>query len=249
MRYFVIALSFILFVSCIRSKSEVTAQSIVDKAIEEACSGNCERASIDFTFRDRCYIRTRKGSLFTYQRITSDSNGVTRDVLSNERFQRFRNDTLLEIPDSMAVKYANSVNSVHYFSQLPYGLNDEAARKELIGSTTIKGKPYYKIRVTFSEEKGGKDFEDIFIYWIHKELFLVDYVAYSYITDGGGIRFREAYNPRVINGIRFVDYRNYKPLAPLANLSLIDSLFKAQQLVLLSNIETEAVGVTLLPEN
>ena len=249
MKYFVIVFSIFLLVSCDRSKSELTAQSIVDRAIEKACSGNRERAMIDFTFRDRCYIRTRNGSVFTYERITSDSNGVTRDVLSNDRFERYRNDTLLVIPDSMAVKYANSVNSVHYFSQLPYGLNDIAVRKELLGSCTIDGKPYHKIRVTFSEDKGGKDFEDIFIYWIHKELFTVDFLAYSYITDGGGIRFREAYNPRVIEGIRFVDYGNYKPLDPSAKLLQTDSLFEAKQLVLLSTIETEAVGVALISEN
>ena len=36
--------------------------------------------------------------------------------------------------------------------------------------------------------------------------------TYSYIeSDGIGLRFREAFNERYINGIRFVDYNNYKP--------------------------------------
>ena len=35
-------------------------------------------------------------------------------------------------------KYAsNSVNAVHYFSVLPFGLNDEAVRKKLLSSFTI----------------------------------------------------------------------------------------------------------------
>lgn len=247
MKYLIFVFGLFLFVSCTRHDNDSKVQSIVDKAIRIACNGNCDKAIVDFTFRDRCYVRTRKGANYTYQRITSDSSGVTIDIVSNTGFERYRNDTLLAIPDSMATKYSNSVNSVHYFSQLPYGLNDVAVNKELLGISEIKGKSYYKIQVTFSEENGGEDFEDIFIYWINKESFIVDYLAYSYKTSGGGIRFREAYNPRVIGGIRFVDYKNYEPLEPNADLYRIEMLFETKKLKLLSTIETEAIGVTLIP--
>lgn len=92
---------------------------------------------------------------------------------------------------------------------------------------------------------GGKDFDDVFMYWIHKQNFTVDYFAYKYSVEGGGIRFREAYNARIIEGIRFVDYNNYKPESKDVSLEKLDSLFEKGALKLLSTIETEDITVTL----
>ncbi|MBX2827613.1 MAG: deoxyribose-phosphate aldolase [Flavobacteriaceae bacterium] len=234
-----------LLISCGEKTPELTAQQIVDKSIANACQGHCEHAMIDFTFRDRCYISKRKGGAYSLERIISDSTGVTHDILKNNGFTRYKNDTLVQVPDSMVTRYANSVNSVHYFAQLPFGLNASAVNKQLLGEDTINGEPYFEVGVTFNEENGGTDFEDEFVYWIHQENFTVDYLAYSYATDGGGIRFREAYNPREVNGIRFVDYNNYKPKSLDIPLTTLDSLFQANQLKLLSKIETESVGVVV----
>ena len=249
MKYLGLLVGLLLFVSCQEKEPALTAQRIVDSAIATACSGNCGHATIDFTFRDRCYVSKRQDGAFQYERITSDSLGVTHDILNNQGFQRFRNDTLLRVPDSMVTRYSNSVNSVHYFAQLPYGLNDPAVKKELLGEDTIKGVPYYEVAVSFAEEGGGTDFEDTFVYWIHKEAYTIDYLAYAYATDGGGIRFREAYNPRTVNGIRFVDYNNYKPASLDIALESLDDLFEEGSLKLLSKIETESVGVKLSATN
>ena len=67
------------------------------------------------------------------------------------------------LADSTRSKLSNAVNSVHYFAYLPYGLNGSAVHKELLGTTTLKNKEYYKIRVTFSEAGGGEDYEDVFM--------------------------------------------------------------------------------------
>ena len=84
------------------------------------------------------------------------------------------------------------------------------------------------------------------MYWVHSENYTVDYLAYSYATDGGGIRFREAYNPRKVNGIRFVDYRNYKPNTLTVALEDLDDWFQADSLQLLSTIENTSISVDLL---
>ncbi|MEM7086210.1 MAG: DUF6503 family protein [Bacteroidota bacterium] len=239
--------SVIVLFSCQEKETPLTAQHIVDQAIQTSCNGLCDHVKIDFTFRDRCYVSTRVKNSYTLERITADSSGVTRDILSNDGFTRFKNDKLVNVPDSMVTRYSNSVNSVHYFAQLPFGLNDAAVQKELLGEDTIKGNPYFEVGVSFKEEGGGTDFQDKFVYWIHKENYTVDYLAYSYETDGGGIRFREAYNVRYVDGIRFVDYNNYKPQSLDIALKDLDVLFQKGALKLLSKIETESVGV-MLPE-
>ncbi|GAB5401439.1 MAG: hypothetical protein Aureis2KO_30240 [Aureisphaera sp.] len=234
-----------MFGACKDKTPNVTAQDIVDKTIFNACQGNCEHATIDFVFRDRKYISKRNNGSYSLERLTQDSTGLIHDIVTNEGFVRYKDDSLVKVPDSMVTRYSNSVNSVHYFAQLPFGLNAPAVNKELLGDAIIKGEPYYEIGVSFNENGGGTDFEDEFVYWIHKDRFTVDYLAYSYATDGGGIRFREAYNERLVNGIRFVDYNNYKPKSLKIQLTQLDSLFQANELKLLSKIETEEVRVQL----
>lgn len=237
-------------VACKEKTQPLTAQQIVDQAIEKAGGVLYEKAHIEFDFRDIHYISTRWGSRYSYERVQTDSAGAKiHDVLSNKGFERFINDSLVQVVDSMANKYANSVNSVHYFAYLPYGLNDKAVHKKLLGEKTLKGKNYYFIEVTFSEENGGEDHSDVFLYWINKETFLIDYLAYLYHTGEGGIRFREVFNSRTIKGIRLADYKNYKPFADDIDLHQIGELFDAGKLELLSEIVNENVAVEIVDQS
>jgi hypothetical protein len=221
------------------------AQAIVDKAIEVTGGEKFDNSVISFDFRGRHYKATRNNGLYTYSREFKDSIKTVKDVLSNNGFKRFINGELIKVADSMVPRYSASVNSVHYFSVLPFGLNDAAVNKEYLGAIELNGNNYHKIKVHFNEEGGGEDFEDVFVYWVDKESFKVDYIAYSYEEGRGlGLRFRRAYNERYVNGVRFVDYENYKP-ETVANTSLydLDKLFIDGELKLLSKIENENIKV------
>ncbi len=246
MKNLFLLVSILLLTSCNQTKKQLTAQQIVDTTIEKACQGNCDKATVSFTFRDFGYTSIRNQGDYKYTRLRKDSIGFVRDELSNAGFKRFINEAPIIVADTTAVKISDAVNSVHYFSQLPYGLNAAAVKKELTGETNIKNELYFKIKVTFGQEGGGTDFDDEFLYWIHKTNFTVDYLAYSYATNGGGIRYREAYNPRVIEGIRFVDYNNYKPSNLEFSLDELSVFFEKGALKLLSKIETENVRVSIL---
>lgn len=236
------------FISCVEKEEPLTANEIVQRAIETQCTGNCDQATIHFTFRNKGYSSTRDGGTYQLERIVSDSLGETRDVISNDGFQRFVNEELQPVADTTAIKFSDAVNSVHYFAQVPFGLEAPAVRKKLVGKTEINGQSYYEVEVTFSEEGGGTDFDDVFMYWIHETTFTVDYLAYKYAVNGGGVRFREAYNERRIEGIRFVDYNNYSPETTATPLQELPAQFENGQLKLLSKIETENVSVAI-PKN
>lgn len=245
MKHLLFCLAFLLIAMSCKQEQSFSAQVIVDNAIEVSGGEKIKNSTISFDFRDIHYKALRKNGIFQYERIFNDSLGQIRDVLSNDGFKRYVNEKKVTVIDSMAAKYARSVNSVHYFIVLPFGLNDAAVNKELLGEVTIKNRTYYKIKVTFSQEGGGDDYEDVFVYWIGKKDFKVDYLAYSYLdspTDFG-MRFREAYNERYVNGLRFVDYKNYKPEDDRTNLLSLDSLFDAGKLKLLSKIENENIVV------
>ncbi|MEM7107411.1 MAG: DUF6503 family protein [Bacteroidota bacterium] len=232
----------IVFVACTAAPD---ANEIVNKAIIASGGELFETTEIQFEFRDREYGHKKVEGNFEYVRIFEDSSRAIRDVLTNSGFTREIDGKVTAVPDTMAAKYSNSVNSVIYFALLPYGLNDAAVNKSYVELTTLDNKEYHKIKVTFNQEGGGEDHQDIFIYWIDTNENKVDYLAYSYETDGGGIRFRKAFNERIVNGIRFVDYVNYKPKSDLV-LTDIDKAYKEGALEELSKIELEEIKVNKL---
>ena len=96
----------------------------------------------------------------------------------------------------MANRYVASVDSVLYFVQLPLTLVDVAVLRKYLGMVNINGRTYHKIEVRFSEENGGHDFEDVYLYWFEGKTFSMDFLAYSYATNGGGVRFWKAFNKK-----------------------------------------------------
>lgn len=244
--FYQVSILFIVFIfGCNEHKKEnINADVIVNESIEASGGPKITTSVIGFDFRDKHYRAIRNKGIFQFERYIKDSTKTIKDVLMNKGFRRYIEDSLIEVPDTMAVKYAASVNSVHYFSVLPYGLNSKAVNKTFLETVSINGKDYYKIKVTFNEEGGGEDFEDVYVYWINSITKKVDYLAYSYNeSDGKGLRFREAYNERYVKGIRFLDYNNYKPKASYSNLLKLDSLFVKDDLELLSKIELKNITV------
>jgi len=217
------------------------AQFIVDHAIEHHGGTAYQNMSVEYQFRDKTYSINNDGSEYTYTRSFEKDNQQTKDALTNDgNFMRSINGETVELPDSMSRKYANSTNSVNYFAQLPYHLNDSAVNKTYEGETIIKDKKYQVLKVTFDEESGGDDFDDTYYYWFDAENYSLAYLAYNFHVDGGGVRFRSAYNQRTINGILFQDYVNYK--APKnTELATLPKLFEAGRLKELSRIELENI--------
>ncbi|WP_281540357.1 DUF6503 family protein [Maribacter aestuarii] len=238
-----IFLILILF-SCKQHEDLPTAQAIVDSSIEVSGGERYDKSQISFDFRDRQYSSEPIGKQKILKRRIKNDTLDLLDVKSPIKFERYSNGSLVILPDSTANTLANAVNSVHYFAYLPYGLNDAAVNKEHLGKVTIKEEEYYKVMVTFDQEGGGDDFDDVYIYWFNARSYKPDYLAYEFHVNGGGQRFREAFNERLVGGIRFVDYKNYKSNDLDVPIYKIDSLFEANELELLSEIRLENIAVS-----
>jgi len=222
------------------------AQRILDSALVKHGSRQLQQAELRFQFRERAYYMDREGGRYRYERRFSDSTGASvTDVLTNEGFTRLVDGDTVELSEKKAAAYANAVNSVFYFALLPYFLTDEAVQLSYLGQSTLEDQPYEKLRVTFREEGGGKDHEDEYVYWIHQDRHTMDYLAYNYEVDGGGARFRKAYNVRYINGVRFADYINMKPVPETIEVATFDQLYKQNKLKELSRIKTENIELQL----
>jgi len=201
-----------------------------------------EQSTLEFDFRDYHYKMTREGGMYRYERMFTDTSGrQIHDILTNRDFTRTINGEPVVLSAKDESAYSNSVNSVLYFATLPYSLADPAVQSEYLGEVTIHDTTYHKVKITFQEDGGGKDHEDQFVYWIRANDHFIDYLAYNYQTEGGGARFRVAYNERTIDGVRFADYKNLKPIPNTLAVETFDSLYQAGQLEQVSVIETANV--------
>ena len=213
---------------------QMDANDIVDACIKKHGGDKYNNAHFFFDFRKHHFEYHYKNGQYRYERHSRD--GRNKDILTNDGFKRTVDGEEVELTEKQIRGFSNSVNSVHYFAFLPFFLNDNAVNKKLFGESTIKGKEYFKVQVTFNQDGGGDDHDDIYMYWIGKEDFALDYLAYSFHVNEGGVRFRSAYNKRVVGGITFQDYVNYKHDKDTP-VSELDALFENSELIELSKIE------------
>lgn len=228
--------------------SRPDAQSIIDKAIETHGGDAYEHSHISFDFRDVHYTAKRQNGRFVFTRYFPDSLGGIRDSLTNEGFSRSINGEKAELTADEDSMYTNSVNSVIYFALLPYKLNDPAVNKKFVEKTMINEEPYYEIEVTFDQQGGGEDYQDRYMYWIHRTAYTMDYLAYRFHVEEGGTRFREAKNMRRVNGILFADYNNFGSPEMEHPLEDYENYFMSDTLTKVSEVNLENIEVELLPE-
>lgn len=228
-------------ISCgsVNQATGVILQSIKAHGFEEL-----DHASLAFTFRNRSYSYWKKEGKFIYKRIQLDSlqNEIV-DLLDNDGLTRYQDGIKVALSSKDSAAYASSVNSVIYFAFLPYFLKDPAVEASYLGLQKIGGKAYHEIKVSFQVEGGGKDFQDEFVYWINKETHLLDYLAYNYLTDGGGARFRKVTSRVAMENYLINQYDNFKPVPPSMEVEKFDELYEAGNLQYLSSIILEEIKI------
>jgi hypothetical protein len=216
------------------------ADSIVDRTIEAHGGKLYDNADYSFVFRGTKYRFQNNETTYAYSSEIQKGDSLIKNVMTPDKFERSINSNLQALNKEKTSQYSEALNSVIYFAMLPYKLQDTSVNRKFIEETTIKDKQYDVVGVTFGQDGGGRDFDDEFHYWINKQTHKIDYIAYNYRTNNGGVRFRTAFNTRVIDGITFQDYINYEaPLeTPLKDLPI---LYEQGKLKEVSQILTETI--------
>lgn len=238
MRTTIIILIGILFASCNRDQ----AKELVNQSVAFHGFDRLNTHAVTFTFREAQYTIDRsfkEGVLYTksfkqFDSIRQDSLQLNDSLINSSVFKRYIDGQLLNLSTEDSSRFAQSLNAVGYFFQLPLPLLDEAAQLTLLEDTTINGKPYNTLAVHFTPDQGGEDHQDTFRYYFDAETHALSYLSYAYDTNGGGIRFRVA-EPVSHDGIIFLDYLNYKP-AEEVPLDSLPALYEAGALKLVSEI-------------
>jgi len=234
--------------ACEAPETHPSAAAVIDSALVAHGESALEQAVVTFNFRgDRYRLRHDNGQ-FHYRRTYTDSLGrtVTAGITNDSTYRRV-NGRAVDLSASERASVRTTVNSVSYFSLLPEPLGDPAVQPTYSGRDTIDGVPYHRLKVTFRQEGGGQDWQDVFMYWFRAETYAMDYLAYAYgqgPDEEPGTRFREAYNVRRVNGIRWADYYNYTADTLSADqLARYPDLWARDEVRLVSRIQIDSVQV------
>ena len=219
-----------------------TARKLAEDAVRYHGFDQLNSTPVRFSFRDAQYSidRSHPGS-YVYTKafsaldtLSGQTQQLNDTLINSSQFTRYVNGQPLELSPKDSDLYAQSLNAVAYFFQLPLPLLDEAAQLELLPDTRIKGKDYQTLAVSFAPDQGGKYHQDTFRYYFDPKTKALSYLSYAYETNGGGIRFRAAQENQKGSFV-FLNYLNYKP-ASLMPLDSLPTLYNSDQLELLSEI-------------
>ena len=229
------------------SENKISPDYIIQKAIEYSGKDKIKDNKVIFEFRDKTYISERICNQFKLTRIDSSKN--VKDVFYKDEVKRKINGKSVQLADTTAAAIKSSINSVHYFVHLPYRLKDPAVMAKRLKDDTINNKAYYQLQVKFKEKGGGEDFQDIYHYWFDQEDFSLDYLAYKFYTNDGGMRFRAKRIEKRLDGVIFQDYNNFKPASDNIQIDQLSTAYKNNQLEKVSEIITNPISVIPSKQN
>lgn len=217
---------------------------IVNEAIKSSGWNAFKNNDIEFDFRGVHFKVFHNNGRFIYEKIFLDTTqGIIREGMTNDSTYKELNGLEILLEEAQKEKIRSSINQVVYFNLLPYKLNDTSVNKIFAGESVIKGKDYYKIKVTFDEKGGGDDYNDWFIYWFEKDTKSMDYFAYYYHTNGGSSRFRSVKKQHNVNGFVFYDWENFTSDEIGDEIENYDQYYSAGKLKKVSDIELKNIEV------
>ena len=165
----------------------------------------------------------------TYDTLSVSRNGVERTVKTGEE-QRLRDWAMARV----------------YFGFLPYRLNDPSVYKQDLGLVDWDGRRLHKVKVTF-QAGTSTDASDEYMYWFDPETARLEYLAYSYDNNGGGLRFRRAVKHRRVGGLLFFDQENLGADGPGLSVDAIDAAYVRESMRHVSTVRLESIQVRPLP--
>lgn len=227
------------------SASEDPAARVIHDAIQAHGGERFDRIQVEFDFRGDPFIVRYDRGLFHFERRRVDAGGRTVvDRIDNDGASRQVDGEPVQLTAEERASLETQVNSVVYFAFLPYRLGDPAVRLRDLGDVELEDRPYRVIEVTFEQEGGGRDFDDRFVYWVHRDDHTLDFLAYRFHVGDGGTRFRRAVNRREVGGILIQDYENWTLDPEMDDVAAYGEAFAAGRLELVSMVELENVKVS-----
>ncbi len=229
--------------------------AIVDRAIEHH-GGEIYRHSeteLDLCSKSGCFhvVARVDGDRFAYV-VSGKSGGARLEVRStNDALEVSRNGEPLAVEPAKQRQYRDWAMARVYFCFLPFRLGDPSVIQQDLGLVDWQGRRLHKVKVTF-EPGTSTDSGDEYVYWFDPESARLEYFAYSYDDNGGGLRFRRNLRHRRAGGLLFFDQENYGvdgggADGPDLSVDSIDAAYVRDAMRHVSTVRLEGIEVRSLP--
>jgi hypothetical protein len=239
-RYIMIGL-LAVFVSCKTETQQNVAlpdaKHLLDVAVEKAGGDLFYNAEITFRHQGIAYKSHRSDAVFSLQRFLPDTLR-TVDILSNSGMVRLQKSEQVPLDSTNTKNYAAAIEKIHFLATAPFGYLKKADSLTYLGEVVLADKSYHKI---FQQRENG----EALVYWIATETLEMHYLAHRFHTDRMQLRFLEVIQPNTIEGIRFKNYRVYRPKDPKTALTDLDQAFEAAAMHRLSDVVFQNIAVTV----
>ena len=216
-------------------------KKLIRQAIEAHGQNAFGDASFAFSFRGVPYRVARSNGLYRYERTVTTQGTAVHEVLQNSGFTASVAGNVLTLSPRVQGSRERSLNSVVYFASLPYVLEDRAVQPRAVGEVEIGERRYRVVEVRFAREGGGVDHDDVFRYWFDAESGRLDYLAYRFHTNKGGVRFRVATEHPVVGGVTFIQWDNYGVDDKSLDLKSLPERWRSGKLPKLSTIRLDSI--------
>lgn len=219
---------------------------IVDRAIAHH-GGETYRAittELDVCSKSGCFhvLSRADGDRFDYT-VSGRAAGASRAVSSSGGELSVHLDGVAaNLPADQQQRYRDWAMARIYFCFLPYRLNDPGVYKQDLGLVSWDNRRLHRVKVTF-EPGSSTDASDEYMYWFDPETGRLEYFAYTYDDNGGGLRFRRAVGHRRIGGILFFDQENLGVEGPDLSVDAIDEAYVRGTLRSISTVRLENIEV------
>lgn len=238
------------WLALVAGAEETSRPDIVDRAIRfhggdlyESTATSLELCSKSGCFHVRASLAATDGGV----EYDFDVRGATREGERRVRSTHASVELWLDgaaqtIPAGDAQRYRDWAMARVYFCFLPYRLADPGVHHTDQGTEQWGERTLHRVKVTFAEGS-STDADDEYVYWFDPETGRVEQFAYSYATNGGGLRFRRAFDHRRVGGILFFDQENLGVEGPDLSVDQIDSEFVEQGMRSISTVELRNIRV------
>jgi len=242
MKRYILILLIVVFGACnTENKQTATppnAAQLLNLAVEKAGGDLLYNAEITFRHQGILYKSHRKDTVFSLQRYLPDSLN-TVDIFSNNGTVRLQKSEQVPLDSVQTKNYGAAIEKVHFWVTAPFGFLNASDSLDYRGEVVLAEKQYHKIS---HQRQNG----DALVYWINTETLEMEYLAHRLHTDRRQLRFLEVIQPNTIEGIRFKNYRAYRPKDPKMTLTDLDQAFEAAALHRLSDVVFQNIAVTVL---
>jgi len=240
-RYIIIGL-LAVFASCKTDTKQAVAipdtKRLLNLSVEKAGGDLFYKAEITFRHQGIAYKSRRVDTGYSLQRFLPDTLR-TVDILSNNGMVRLQKSEQVPLDSVQKKNYGAAVEKVYFWLTAPFGFLNTSDSLDYLGEVVLAEKQYHKI--SHQRQKG-----DVLVYWINTETFAMEYLAHRLDTDRRQLRFLEVIQPNTIEGIRFKNYRAYRPKDPKTALADLDQAFEAAAMHRLSDVVFQNIAVTVL---